>query len=66
MWELSAPGADAEECFLRLPQTDYYYDGRDTHLNWMPDVRLSDYAYLFHIPLTVSCIISGNPSQKIP
>ncbi len=39
MWELSAPGAEAEGCFLRVPQTDYFYDGRDTHLDWMPDVR---------------------------
>ena len=38
MWEMSAPGGEAEGCFLRLPQTDYYYDGRDTHLDWMPDV----------------------------
>ncbi|EMD34685.1 hypothetical protein CERSUDRAFT_116873 [Gelatoporia subvermispora B] len=37
MWDLSAPGGDAEECFLRLPQTDYYYDGRDDRLEWMPD-----------------------------
>ncbi|KAI0682936.1 D-amino-acid oxidase [Cytidiella melzeri] len=37
MWELSAPGAEAEGCFLRLPQTDYFYDGRDVHLDWMPD-----------------------------
>ena len=38
MWELSAPGGDAEGCFLRVPQTDYFYDGRDVHLDWMPDV----------------------------
>ncbi|KAK7684996.1 hypothetical protein QCA50_011831 [Cerrena zonata] len=37
MWELSAPGGEAEHCFLRLPQTDYYFDGRNTHLDWMPD-----------------------------
>ncbi|KAI0084754.1 D-amino-acid oxidase [Irpex rosettiformis] len=37
MWDLSAPGAEAEGCFLRLPQTDYFYDGRDVHLDWMPD-----------------------------
>ena len=39
MWEMSAPGGEAETCFLRVPQTDYFYDGRDTHLDWMPDVR---------------------------
>ena len=40
MWEMSAPGGEAEGCFLRLPQTDYFYDGRDPHLEWMPDVWL--------------------------
>lgn len=39
MWEMSAPGGEAEGCFLRVPQTDYFYDGRDVHLDWMPDVR---------------------------
>ena len=38
MWEMSAPGGEAEGCFLRLPQTDYFYDGRNPHLEWMPDV----------------------------
>ncbi|EKM56489.1 uncharacterized protein PHACADRAFT_172168 [Phanerochaete carnosa HHB-10118-sp] len=37
MWEMSAPGGEAEGCFLRLPQTDYFYDGRNPHLEWMPD-----------------------------
>ena len=41
MWEMSAPGGEAEGCFLRLPQTDYFYDGRDPHLEWMPDVCTS-------------------------
>ena len=39
MWELSAPGAAAEHCFLQVTQTDYLLDGRDECLNWMPDVR---------------------------
>lgn len=38
MWELSAPGGEAEQCFMRLPQEEYYVDHRDTQLNWMPDV----------------------------
>ncbi|KAF9566532.1 D-aspartate oxidase [Agrocybe pediades] len=25
MWALSAPGSDAEECFLRVPQTEYFF-----------------------------------------
>ena len=40
MWDLSAPGGDAEGCFLRIHQTDYFYDGRDCHLDWMPDVSI--------------------------
>lgn len=40
MWELSAPGGEAEGCFLRLQQKDYFYDGRDPHLEWMPDVSI--------------------------
>ena len=39
MWEMSKPGGEAEGAFLRVPQTDYYLDGRDSHLDWMPDVR---------------------------
>ncbi|KAH8102276.1 D-amino-acid oxidase [Cristinia sonorae] len=49
MWELSKPGGEAEGAFLRLPQTDYYYDGRDTHLNWMPDFK----------PLPIDNLIEG-------
>lgn len=41
MWELSAPGGDAEGCFKRIHETEYFYDGRDARLNWMPDVRSS-------------------------
>lgn len=37
MWELSAPGGDAEGCFKRIHETEYFYDGRDARLNWMPD-----------------------------
>lgn len=40
MWELSAPGGDAEGCFLRIKETEYFFDGRATRLSWMPDVRL--------------------------
>ncbi|KIP11903.1 hypothetical protein PHLGIDRAFT_63002 [Phlebiopsis gigantea 11061_1 CR5-6] len=47
MWEMSAPGGEAEGCFLRLPQTDNYYDGRDSHLDWMPD----------HAPLALDALI---------
>lgn len=46
MWDLSAPGGEAEECFLRLPQIDYFYDGRDVHLDWMPDVDVPVRSYV--------------------
>ncbi|TCD68858.1 hypothetical protein EIP91_009572 [Steccherinum ochraceum] len=39
MWELSKPGGEAECAFLRIHQTDYYYDGRNTHMEWMPDFK---------------------------
>jgi len=29
MWDLSKPGSDAEECFLRSPQTIYYQDATE-------------------------------------
>ncbi|KAI0341357.1 D-amino-acid oxidase [Trametopsis cervina] len=37
LWNLSAPGGEAEGCFLRIRETDFFYDGRDVHLDWMPD-----------------------------
>ncbi|CCM01224.1 uncharacterized protein FIBRA_03272 [Fibroporia radiculosa] len=39
MWDLSAPGGDAEACFMRISETQYFYDGRDAHLDWMPDFK---------------------------
>ena len=65
MWELSAPGGEAEGCFLRVPQTDYFYDGRDTHLDWMPDVRdaLLDPDPAFLIPTSSH---STSTSPKTP
>ncbi|KAH9932225.1 D-amino-acid oxidase [Fomitopsis serialis] len=37
MWELSEPRADAEHCFLRIQETQFFYDGRDGHYEWYPD-----------------------------
>jgi len=44
-WEMSAPGSDSEECFLRMPQTQYYFDERpgEEPLAKMPNV--SKYSY---------------------
>ena len=41
MWELSSSGSDAEECFLRIPQTEYFFvDKRMPEpLEKMPNVR---------------------------
>ncbi|KAJ3760170.1 D-amino-acid oxidase [Lentinula raphanica] len=47
MWELSAQGNEAEKCFMRIEQVEYYHeeipvdkDGGEVnhHLRWYPDV----------------------------
>lgn len=41
MWEMSTPGGEAEGCFLRAPQTEYYAvreENQDLH-SFYPDVR---------------------------
>ncbi|KAF8067739.1 D-amino-acid oxidase [Lyophyllum atratum] len=42
MWELSAPGSPAEECFLRLNQEEYHCEERPQPdvLEMMPDYRI--------------------------
>jgi len=42
MWALSASGNEAEECFLRIPQTEYFFDHNlePSPLETMPNVRL--------------------------
>ncbi|TFK39747.1 D-aspartate oxidase [Crucibulum laeve] len=41
MWELSAPGSEAEECFLRVHQTEYFFSERPIPepLETMPDFQ---------------------------
>ena len=43
MWEMSAPGSEAEHCFMRIRQIEYYAEARDGEngLRGMPEV--SDY-----------------------
>ena len=43
MWDMSKAGSDAEECFLRQPQTQYYRDATaDVHMfEKMPNVSSS-------------------------
>lgn len=43
MWAMSGMGTDAEHCFLRIPQVEYYTDERmikNSALEIMPGVRL--------------------------
>ncbi|TFK96786.1 hypothetical protein BDV98DRAFT_536232, partial [Pterulicium gracile] len=41
LWRLSEPGSGAEDCFLRIPQTEYYTEVQpEPHpLGWMPDFQ---------------------------
>lgn len=39
MWNLSAPGGEAEGCFRRLKTMEYYYDKLEVNADEMPDVR---------------------------
>ncbi|KAH9835404.1 D-amino-acid oxidase [Rhodofomes roseus] len=50
MWELSEPGADAEHCFLRIKETQFFYDGRDGHYNWYPDYEVLPQGSLVGVP----------------
>lgn len=40
MWKLSEPGSEAEECFLRVPQTEFFFVPRPQPepLEKMPNV----------------------------
>jgi len=65
-WELSEPGNDAEECFLRAPQTVYFRYKREKPdvLATMPNVcssEVSESNLLSRCPIT-----SSNNSQKTP
>ncbi|KZT68364.1 D-amino-acid oxidase [Daedalea quercina L-15889] len=50
MWELSEPGADADHCFLRIHETQYFYDGRDGHYDWYPDYKVLPQDSLMAVP----------------
>lgn len=52
MWKMSEPGADAEHCFLRIQETQFFYDGRNGHYEWYPEVRQTlSISYLSYIRL---------------
>ena len=42
LWEMSTPGRETEKYFLRIPQTEYFFDerGGPEPLEKMPNVRL--------------------------
>ncbi|KAF5376199.1 hypothetical protein D9757_009327 [Collybiopsis confluens] len=44
MWALSEPGNEAEICFLRIEQVEYYQEeipeGKEHHLRWYPNFRI--------------------------
>ncbi|KAI5117888.1 hypothetical protein M0805_002279 [Coniferiporia weirii] len=44
MWKMSEPGEDSENCFLRLPQIEYYCEDRPgpNSLEVMPDFKVLD------------------------
>ncbi|KAF8970430.1 D-amino-acid oxidase [Flammula alnicola] len=50
MWELSKPGGEAEHCFLRLPQTEYYASeqGPANALERMPNFQQVPNGGVFH------------------
>ena len=55
MWDMSREGAPSEQCFMRLPQTEYYCEKReeDNCLEVMPDVRPP-----FHFILQITVLLS--------
>lgn len=60
MWDMSAPGSDAAECFLRLKQAEIYKDEdmsvgyTDAYKN-MPDVSSNGMLCTYQMILKVSC-----------
>jgi hypothetical protein len=51
MWEMSKPGGEAEGCFLRVPQTDYFKVALE-YLNparGLPDVGLPLLPYTMQV-----------------
>jgi len=53
MWDLSGPGGGAEECFMRLPQTEFY------------DTKLPGPNVIETTP-NVRMVVSKNSKKKFP
>ncbi|KAI9458838.1 nucleotide-binding domain-containing protein [Lactarius psammicola] len=58
MWEMSTPGGEAEGCFLRAPQTDYYAakEGNPDLLSFYPDFRRLEASAYACVPEAVSAV----------
>ncbi|KAH9036564.1 nucleotide-binding domain-containing protein [Lactarius hengduanensis] len=58
MWEMSAPGGEAEGCFLRAPQTDYYATKEENpdSLSFYPDFRHLEASAYACVPEAVSAV----------
>jgi D-aspartate oxidase len=58
MWELSTPGGEAEGCFLRAPQTEYYTakEGNPDLLSFYPDFRRLEASAHACVPEAVSAV----------
>ncbi|KAJ3773647.1 D-amino-acid oxidase [Lentinula raphanica] len=63
MWELSAQGNEAEKCFMRIEQVEYYHeeilvdkDGGQVnhHLRWYPDFKVLPLSEIALSPLSLS------------
>ncbi|EPS95038.1 hypothetical protein FOMPIDRAFT_1169055 [Fomitopsis schrenkii] len=50
MWKMSEPGADAEHCFLRIQETQFFYDARDGHYEWYPEYKVLPQDALVGVP----------------
>ncbi|KAF8156859.1 D-aspartate oxidase [Crassisporium funariophilum] len=66
MWDLSAPGSDAEESFLRIPQTEYFFVERalPDPMEKMPNFRHLDKSEL--IPGAISGVTFTTVSIDVP
>ncbi|KAH9062857.1 nucleotide-binding domain-containing protein [Lactarius vividus] len=58
MWEMSAPGGEAEGCFLRAPQTDYYAAKEENPdlLSFYPDFQRLEASAYACVPKAVSAV----------
>jgi len=56
MWEMSTPGGEAEGCFLRAPQTEYYAVKEGNGLHSYPNLQRLEASVYTSIPEAVSAV----------